>query len=133
MREIYSSPRDANIDRVVALLAEHGIETRVNNRSAYQRPSYKRFSYTKPGDISRWPQVEVRFAKDLTQARALLREAGLEPMTRHADVLAASRAEGSAQRLRQKRQNTVNRVRMILFAAIAGAILLVGLRSCGAL
>jgi hypothetical protein len=133
MREIYSSPRHENIDRVVALLAEHGIETKVNNRSSYQRPSYKRFSYTKPGDIGSWPQVEVRFAKDLTQARALLREAGLEPMTRFADVLAASRADYSAERLRQKRRSTVNRVRMILFAAIAGAILLVGLRSCGAL
>jgi hypothetical protein len=133
MREIYSSPRNENVDRVVALLAEHGIETKVNNRSAYQRPSYNRFSYTKPGDISRWPQVEVRFADDLPRARALLREAGLEPMTRYANVLAASRADDSAERLRQKRRNTVNRVRMILFAAIAGAILLVGLRSCGAL
>jgi len=133
MREIYSSPRNENIDRAVAMLAEHGIETRVLNRSAYQRPSYNRFSYTKPGDISRWPQVEVKFAKDLPQARALLREAGLEPMTRFADVLAASRADDSAERLRLKRRATVNRVRMILFAAIAGAILLVGLRSCGAL
>jgi len=131
MREIYSSPRDANIDRVVAMLAEHGIETRVINRSAYQRPSYSRFSYTKPGDISRWPQVEVKFAKDLPRARALLREAGLEPMTRFADVLAASRADDSAERLRQKRRATVGRVRMILFAAIAGVLVIMALRASG--
>lgn len=131
MREIYSSPRHENIDRVVALLAEHGIETKVNNRSAYQRPSYNRFSYTKPGDVSRWPQVEVRFAKDMPQARALLREAGLEPMTRFAEELAASRADDSTERLRQKRRSTVNRVRMITFAAIAALMLIIALRALG--
>ncbi len=133
MREIYTSPRDENIDRVVALLGEHGIETRVNNRSAYRRPSYNRFSYVQPGDMARWPQVEVRFARDMPKARAVLREAGIEPMTRFSEELAASRATDAATRMRNRRRATVNRVRLILFASIAGAIVLVGLRSCGAL
>ena len=133
MREIYSSPRDENIDLVVAMLAEHGIATRVNNRSAYRRPSYDRFSYTKPGDINRWPQVEVRFAKDMPQARALLREAGLEPMTRFADVLAASRADNVAERIRRKRRATVARVRMLMFAAIAAVLIAMALRASGIL
>ncbi|GAB3035311.1 MULTISPECIES: DUF2007 domain-containing protein [Oleiagrimonas] len=128
MREIYTSPRDENINRVVAMLAEHGIETKINNRASYQRSSYKRFSYTQPGDTQRWPQVEVRFADDLPKARALLREAGLEPLTRHADVLAASRASDSAERAVLKRKSTVRRARTIAFAAIVAVIALMVLR-----
>ncbi len=133
MREIYASPRHENVDRVVALLAEHGIETRVNNRSAYQRPSYNRFSYSAPGDANRWPQVEVRFAKDMPQARALLREAGLEPMTRHAEVLAASRADNATARMQARRKATVRRVRMMMFAGIGAILALMVLQAAGLL
>ncbi|MDA3913867.1 hypothetical protein [Oleiagrimonas sp.] len=127
MREIYTSPRHENVDRVVALLAEHGIETKINNRATYNRPSYQRFSYSNPGDSSRWPQVEVRFAADLTQARELLREAGLEPLTRYAEVLAASRA--TEKKPVQARRAVVNRARMIAFASVAAVLVLMTLRA----
>lgn len=126
MREIYTSPRHENVDLVVALLAEHGIETKVNNRATYNRPSYNRFSYANPGDSSRWPQVEVRFAADLPKARELLRQAGLEPLTRHAEVLAAAREV--RKNPEQSRRAVVGRVRMIAFAAIAVVLVLMVLR-----
>lgn len=125
MRPIYSSPRHENIDRVVALFAEHGIETRVANRAVYKRPSYSRFSYSARTDSSTWPRVEVVRAADLTQARALLREAGIEPLTRHAEVLAASREPGGG---RSKRSAIVMRVRIVLFAAIAVLLVLTALK-----
>ena len=50
MRQIYTSPRPENIDRVVALMAEHGIEATVANRSNYNRQSWQRFSYTQRQD-----------------------------------------------------------------------------------
>src|SRR5690606_34558548 len=74
MRPIYTSPRMANIERVAALLAEHGIQTSIGNRSAYQGSDWKRFSYTARGDRDAWPQVMIARADDLPLARRLLRE-----------------------------------------------------------
>jgi hypothetical protein len=129
MREIYTSPRHENIDRVVALMAEHGIQTRVNNRAVWQRPSYSRFSYVNPGNTEAWPQVEISFAADLPKARQLMREAGIEPLVRHADVLNASRDAGAgAPAVARSRKTTVNRVRTILLAAVAVVLALMVLK-----
>ena len=94
MRQIYTSPRMENIQRVVALMAERGIQTSIANRRAYQGSDWKRFSYSAKGDRDSWPQVCVVRSEDQTAARRILREAGLEPATRFADELAAARAAG---------------------------------------
>lgn len=91
MREIYTSPRPKNIDRVVALFAEHGIETRIRNRTVYDRQTFQSFSYGPGADRSDWERVEVKYAKDLTRARALLRELGIAPVTRFSEELEISR------------------------------------------
>ena len=73
MRQIYTSPRPENIDKVVALLKEQGIETTVNNRSNWNRPSYERFSYSQRRENrDSWPQVWVNHADDYTRARNAL-------------------------------------------------------------
>ena len=101
MRQIYTSPRPENIDRVVALMAEHGIEATVENRSSWRKPGHRRFSYQEPDtDRSHWEQVWIARADDYTRARALLRELGIEPgrndesvtSPRVQDQLAAMRA-----------------------------------------
>ncbi len=115
MRQIYTSPRQENIDAVVALMAEHGIEATVANRSNYNRPTWQRFSYTQRQDNrDSWAQVWISNADDYARARALLREIGIEPLIRHADELAAARnpAAASAQR------NTPLLVRRILLIAV---------------
>lgn len=128
MRPIYTSPRAANIDRVVALFAEHGIQTTVTNRAVYERPSYKRFSYGAGEDRSRWARVEVVHATDLTRARALLRDAGIEPLIRHADVLTEAReVESGAAR----RRSTVSRTRVLVMLAVAVALVMLVLRYIG--
>ena len=81
MRQIYSSPRMENIERVVALMAEHGIRTSIGNRRAYQGADWKRFSYTAKADRDAWPTVSVVRSEDQTLARRVLRDAGLEPAT----------------------------------------------------
>ena len=86
MRQIYTSPRNANIERVVTLMTENGIA-------------------------------------DQTRARQVLRDAGLEPATRFADELAAARSVGDTGR--HKRAST--RVKLIVFALIAGVIALIAL------
>ena len=91
MRQIYTSPRVENVERIVALLGEQGIETRVTNHRSWAGRDYKRASYSARSDSSEWPQVWVVKAEDQPKARALLREAGVAPAVRFADELERSR------------------------------------------
>ena len=125
MRQIYTSPRQENIDRVIALMAEHGIETSVTNRSNYNRPTWQRFSYTQRHDNrDSWPQVWITHADDYTRARALLRDIGIEPVIRYGEELAAARNPTPATR----RQYTVARVRRIVLLLVLAAFAMVVLR-----
>jgi hypothetical protein len=92
MRQIYTSPRVENVERIVALLNEQGIETRVTNHRSWAGRDYKRSSYTSGGDSSEWPQVWIVKADDQPKARALLREAGIAPAVRFSEELARARA-----------------------------------------
>ncbi len=115
MRQIYTSPRQENIDTVVALMAEHGIEASVANRSNYSRQTWQRFSYSQPQqERSNWPQVWITHADDYTKARTLLRDIGIEPVIRHAEELAAARNPSPIDRRRQ----VAARVRRFLLLAV---------------
>ena len=127
MRQIYTSPRVENVDRVVAMLNEAGIATSVTNRRAYAGHDYRRPSYAKPTDRDSWPQVWVVNANDQSRARALLRDAGVEPPTRFADELAESRGNASPE---ARRNALVWRVRVFLLGII---ITLVVLNAAGVL
>lgn len=128
MRQLYTSPRQENIDRVVALLSEQGIECSVENRSNYNRPSYQRFSYSqRTENRESWPQVWVTRADDYTRARAALRELGIEPVVRHGEELALARNATPDMR----RQGMANRVRRIVMLALAGAFVVLMLRYMG--
>jgi len=122
MRQIYTSPRNENIDRVVALLAEAGIQTSVTNRSNYKGHDYKGPSYTGKVDSSTWPQVWIVHSEDQTRARALLREVGVEPATRFAaEVAEAATKEQNAS---QRRVKLAWNVRTLLLGAIALIVIL---------
>ena len=125
MRQIYTSPRQENVDRVIALMAEHGIEASVANRSNYNRSSWQRFSYSQRQDNrDSWAQVWITHADDYTRARALLREIGIEPVIRHGEELAAVRNPTPTTR----RQYTVARVRRIMLLLVLAAFAVVMLR-----
>lgn len=98
MRQIYTSPRVQNVDRVVELLGEAGIQTSVTNRRAWAGHDYRGPSYAGKQDPSSWPQVWVVRAEDQPRARALLREAGVEPATRYAEELAHWRSSRESGR-----------------------------------
>jgi len=121
MRQIYTSARVENVERVVALLAEAGIQTSVTNRRAYAGHDYKGPSYASRPDPSTWPQVWVVNAEDQPRARALLREIGVEPATRFADELQRSRMEPAAA---DKRNVLAWKLRIGLLAAIGVLIIL---------
>jgi hypothetical protein len=121
MRQIYTSPRMENIERVVALMAQNGIQTTIGNRRAYQRDEWKRFSYTAKGDRDSWPQISVVRSEDQTKARQVLRDAGLEPATRFADELAASRTAGDTS----AHKRTSMRIKLVVLALIVGVAMLI--------
>ena len=127
MRQIYTSLRQENIDRVIALMTEHGIETSVTNRSNYKGGDWKRFSYTNRPDASNWPQVWVVNANDQTRARELLRDAGIEPPVRYAEELAASREPLTGQ---ARHRAVASRSRMVTLCLVGVAVMLLSIRSC---
>lgn len=129
MRQIYTSPRPENIERVVQLLAEHGIETTVTNRRVYQRPSYNRFSYSARDSGEDWPKVWITRAEDQTRAREVLREIGIEPATRYASELAAQRRPGAAGP--GHHAYVASRVRTALVAAVGAMFVLLVLKMMG--
>jgi broad specificity phosphatase PhoE len=126
MRLLYTSPRQENIDRVVAYMAENGVETTITNRSNWNRPSYQRFSYAQRSENrDSWPQVWINRADDYTKGRELLRQLGIEPMIRHGEALAAER--NPAQSIYTRREHTVARVRRIALLAILGVFMVLAL------
>lgn len=126
MRQIYTSPRQENIDRIVALLGEHEIETTVTNRSNWKRPSYQRFSYSqRQDDRESWPQVWVKHADDFPHARALLKDIGIEPVVRFQEELQLHRRPD----YRPPAQRTAARVRLMVLAIVAGVMLVVVLKA----
>ncbi len=125
MRQIYTSPRLQNIERMVALLDEHGIETRVTDLPAYRHASYSRPSF-RDQDTGAWPKVWVANGEDLPRARELLRGMGIEPVPGH--------FIGGLQfsTVRESRgQRAIGRVRAVLLLAIFGLLLVMTLRSLG--
>lgn len=121
MRQIYTSPRVENVERVVAMLGDAGIATSVTNHRSWAGHDYKRPSYSARHDSGEWPQVWVVNAEDQPRARALLREAGVEPATRHAEDLARSR---NVAPQRDRRQALAMFLRLALLTTIAVLILL---------
>ena len=128
MRQVYRSPRPENIDRMVALMAEHGIETTIRNRSNYNHPGYRRFSYLEPDSArENWEEVWVTHADDYTRAREVMRDLGLEPTVRFELELTQSRHRTPAQR----RQRTVAWTRHLVLLAVLIVATFVALRNLG--
>lgn len=126
MRLLYTSPRQENIDRVVAYMADNGVETTITNRSNWNRPSYQRFSYQQRSENrDSWPQVWISRADDYTRARELLRQLGIDPMVRHGEELTVARNPAASVYVR--REHTVTRVRRIMLLAILGVFMVLAL------
>ena len=125
MRQIYSSARLENIERMVALLREHGIETRVTELPVYRRASYDRPSF-RDRDADNWPKVWLAHADDLPRARELLRGMGIDPEPgRRIGELVFSDTRAARGR------RAIGRVRLLLLAVIAALLLGMLLRALG--
>lgn len=80
MRQVFSSPRLENVERVAQLLRDEGIEVRINNGRSYKSHIRGDFSY-RDQDSPR-PSVWVIRSDQQAPARAILRDAGLIDTTR---------------------------------------------------
>lgn len=77
MRQVFTSPRLENVERVASLLHEQGIEARITNGRSYRGSRRSTFSYREADNESPQPAVWVVKSEDQPKARELLREIGL--------------------------------------------------------
>ncbi len=82
MRQVFSSPRMENVERVALLLREAGIETRITHGRSYKGGLRGGFSYRDHVRTEPVPAVWVVRSEDQPAARDILRTAGLLDSTR---------------------------------------------------
>ena len=82
MRQVFSSPRLENVERVAQLLRDDGIAVKVTQRRAYKGGLRGDFSYRDDTRTEPMPAVWVVRSEDQPRARAMLRELGLLDSTR---------------------------------------------------
>lgn len=77
MRQVFTSPRLENVERVAALLQEHGVVTKITNGRTFKGSLRGNFSYRESANKNPPPAVWVVRSEDQPKARELLRDAGL--------------------------------------------------------
>lgn len=88
MRQVFTSVRLENVERVEKMLNDAGIATKVNQGRSWKGVSRREFSYSdKNHDPGQQPSLWVVKSDDFKQAREILHEAGLLEATRDASYL----------------------------------------------
>ena len=77
MRQVFTSPRIENVERVAELLREQDIEVRITNGRSYRGKRRGNFSYRDDPSSGPSPAVWVVRSEDQPKARELLRGIGL--------------------------------------------------------
>ncbi|GAA4781322.1 hypothetical protein [Lysobacter hankyongensis] len=77
MRQVFTSPRLENVERVAELLKEHGVDARITNGRSYRGNRRGNFSYRDTANEGPQPAVWVVKSEDQPKARELLRAIGL--------------------------------------------------------
>lgn len=95
MRQVFSSPRLENVERVAQLLRDADIEVRITDGRSYKGGRRSAFSYRDQSGPQ--PAVWVVKSADQVRAREMLRGAGLIDSTRGGDGAPLFRFETKAQ------------------------------------
>lgn len=82
MRQMFTSPRLENVERVAQLLNEAGISTKITNGRSYKGSHRGGFTYRDTERNGQQPAVWVLVSEDQPRARQILRDAGLLETTR---------------------------------------------------
>jgi len=128
MRQVFSSLRLENVERVAELLREAGIEVRITEGRSYKGKRRSGFSYRDDGQSPK-PAVWVVRSDQQVQARELLREAGLIESTRESFAGPSFRFEPASQVGAEPARRRANRIKFALLGVIAIGIGLVVMRA----
>ena len=82
MRQVFSSPRLENVERVAQLLRDAGIEVRITNGRSYKGRIQANFSYRDNARTDPIPAIWIVKSEDQPQGRKILRDAGMLDSTR---------------------------------------------------
>lgn len=125
MRQIFSSMRVENVERLAEIMRQEGIEVQITNGRSYMSGRRRTFSYRDPKPAHKQPALWVVRSEDQPRARQLMRELGMPgpPTTRpitdsylssaNVPPLVADKPEPTP------RQRLIMRYRRMLLVAIA--------------
>ena len=123
MRQVFTSPRLANVEAVATLLEEAGIAIKISNGRSYRGKFDRGMSYRDSGSESNQAAVWVLRSEDQPRAREMLREAGLLDSTRpdqqRDSYLPEHLRMGGAQPVAGARWLSPGRLKVLLLIAIA--------------
>ena len=138
MRQIFSSQRIENVERVAELMREHGIEVQITNGRGYMSGRSRTFSYRDSANQRNLPALWVVRSDEQPQARQLMRELGLpgapttRPMTDSYLASANAPSVVPEKPVVPPAHQRIMRYRRILLVVIAIIAALVMVRSLGA-
>ena len=126
MRQVFTSPRLENVERVAQLLEEAGIETRITHGRSYKGNRRGTFSYRDHARTAPTPAVWIVKSEDQVRGREILREAGLLDSTRTPgdSFLPQSMHRRAEERRRDAGERRALRLKLGLLAVIAIVIAL---------
>ena len=130
MRQVFSSARLENVEAVAKLLADEGIEVRIENGRTFRSSIRGNFSYRDGDGGGTKPSVWVVRSDDQPRARQLLRDAGLldaAPSSKNSFLPSTGHAAGAAAPRKRNRM----RFGLLVLVAIAIAVALNPLRDPG--
>jgi hypothetical protein len=131
MRQVFTSTRLENVERVEKMLNDAGITTKLTQGRTWKGNSRREFSYTaKNPDGAQQPAVWVLKPDDFKQAREILHGAGLLEATRDASYLPEHLQFRTAKAADPARR--ITKIRMALLAGVAIAAGLMLFRMFGA-
>lgn len=124
MRQVFSSPRLENVEKIAELLREADIEVRITDGRSYKGSRRKGFSYA-DADATK-PALWVVRSEDQVKARAILREAGLIDSTRPTDGSTGPtfRMQPRQAPITPGRQKRNLRIKLVLLVGIAAVFAL---------
>lgn len=128
MRQVFSSARLENVERVAAMLRDAGIEVRITDGRSYKGGRRGTISYRDSGDTAR-PAVWIVHSEDGAKARDILREAGLLESTRPSDAKLTFRSDFGDASTRTPSQRRATRIKFALLAGIVIVVTMAFMRS----
>jgi hypothetical protein len=129
MRQMFTSPRLANVEGVAKFLTDHGIENRITQGRSWKGVSRREFSFReKEGAKDEQPAVWVLKSEDYTRARELLHEAGLIEVAARDTSYLPENLQFKEETARPDSAKRIFRIKLALLAIIGAMAAMMAVR-----